>query len=169
MIIQPEILVTPDRPIIRFREPKDQVDISRELPRILQSQGWGCGTYFHIQFLSHDKTQLLASALYVVSREVESLHTSDANPYQPMTKTIFGRTADIVGDWWFPADETTIVPRGTIPEKIDEPTGLAATITWNPGKKMHQVKLGDKIIYESADKVLAQRVANGEIPATDAA
>ncbi len=292
MIIVPEVMVTPDFPTIRFREPRDQVDLSRELPKILHSQGWGCGTYFHVQFLSHDKTQLLASALYVVSREVESLHTSEANPYQPMTKTIFGRTADIVGNWWVPDGETVIVPRvpntggqdegmremqssaqpgGTAPvsellpevsrkayeekqaetqpaparspqesqrevlrqrlqtkaeadsatmrgvqkESANAPSGLrqadtggvvvpeaslgstqgadrldlesvladkrpyeagtevkrvlATTITWNPGKKMHQVKLGDKIIYESADKELARRAAAGEIPVMDAA
>ena len=89
MIIYPEILVTPDHPTIKFKQPREQVNLDVELPKILHAQGWGCGTYFHVQFLDHDKAKLLASALYVVTEEVETLVTSDANPYQPVTKTVF--------------------------------------------------------------------------------
>src|SRR3990172_3721770 len=101
MIIAAEVIVTCDFETIRFREPREQVDLDKELPKILHSQGWGCGTYFHVQFVSHDKTTLLASAQYVVSQVSESIHTSEANPYQPITKTIFSRKAELIGEWWF--------------------------------------------------------------------
>mgnify|MGYP001559264246 FL=1 len=167
MIIAPEIVVTPDLPTIRFREPRDRVNLDIELPRILYNQGWGCGTYFHIQFMSHDKNKLLASALFVVSEEVETLHTSDS-AYQPVTKTVFNRKAEQIGEWWHsleltgkekPKEFVHLIPN---PEDIVDPPQLKATVTWNPGKKTHQVKVGDTVIYESPDKDLAVRVANGE-------
>lgn len=102
MVIQPEIFITPDRPTIRLREPREQVDLDKELPRILSAQGWDVGTYFHIQFVSHDRTTLLASGQFVVTEVREALHTSEANPYQPITKSVFTRAAEQVGDWWTP-------------------------------------------------------------------
>ena len=86
------------------------------------------------------------------------MHTSDS-PYQPVTKTVFNRKAERVCEWW-PALRTSKV------ESVEELT--KATVYWNPGKKVHQVKMGDKIIFESSDKELAIRAANGET-ITDAA
>ncbi len=102
MLIHPEIFVTPDRPVVRFRDPRKEVNLDKELPRILSAQGWDVGTYFHVQFLSHDRTALLASAQFVVVEVREGLHTSEANPYQPVTKAIHTRRAEQVGDWWMP-------------------------------------------------------------------
>jgi len=148
MIIHPEIIVTPDLPTIKFKQPRDQVDLDVELPKILHTQGWGCGTYFHIQFVNHEKTKLLASATFVVSEETESIHTSD-NQYNPVTKTIFTRSATRIGDWW----EKSKNPSENISEKI------SAKVKWNPGKKVHQVIEDGKIIYENADKEQALKVA----------
>lgn len=159
MIIAPEIVVTPDLPTIHFREPRDQVNLDIELPRILHAQGWGCGTYFHVQFLSHDKSILLASAQFVVSQVSESIHTSEANPYQPVTKTVFGRKVDRIGEWW--------VCEMKKPESQKETD--TKTVVWNPGKKMHQVKMGKEVVFESPDKDLANQVADGKAPIHDAA
>lgn len=145
MIIHPEITVTPDLPTIKFKEPREQVDLDVELPKILHTQGWGCGTYFHVQFLNHEKTKLLGSATFVVSEETESIVTSD-NQYNPVTKTIFSRKAEMIGRWWEKSDEN-------INEKIN------AEVKWNPGKKVHQVIEDGKVIYENADKEQAIKVA----------
>ena len=102
MVIFPEIIVTPDSPTVKFYQPREKVNLDQELPRILASQGWGCGTYFNVQFLNHEKTKLLACARFVVSEESESVRTSSADPYQPVTKTVFSRKADQIGDWWMP-------------------------------------------------------------------
>lgn len=107
MVIYPEIIVTPDTPTIKFHQPREQVDLNKELPRILHAQGWGCGTYFNVQFISHDKTKLLACAKFVVAEEVETLHTSD-NQYQPMTKTVFSRRAERITDWWPPTRDSVM-------------------------------------------------------------
>ena len=61
MIIAPHIIITPDLPTVQFREPRELVDLDRELQRALNAQGWGVGTYFNVQFLTHDRTTLLAS------------------------------------------------------------------------------------------------------------
>jgi hypothetical protein len=100
MIIHAEVVVTPDRPVVIFREPREKVDLDVELPRTLNSQGWGVGTYFNVQFISHDRTILLASAEFVVTEVREGLHTNEANPYQPITKMIASRKFEQIGDWW---------------------------------------------------------------------
>ena len=100
MVIHPEVLVTPDRPIVCFREQRENVDLSVELPKVLHSQGWGLGTHFNVQFISHDRAMLLASAEFLVTDVRESIHTSEANPYQPMTKMVFARKYKQIGDWW---------------------------------------------------------------------
>lgn len=102
MVIFPEIIVTPDSPTVRFYQPREKVDLDQELPRILAAQGWGCGTYFNVQFLNHEKTKLIACARFVVSEESESVRTISTDPYQPVTKTVFSRKADQIGDWWPP-------------------------------------------------------------------
>lgn len=100
MVIYPEVIVTPDTPTVRFNQPREKINLEVELPRILQAQGWGCGTYFNVQFLNHEKTKVMACARFVVSEELENTTTTDANPYQPMTKTVFTRRAEQIEAWW---------------------------------------------------------------------
>ena len=155
MIAYPEIIVSPDFPTIRFKNPRDKINLDVELPRIIHAQGWGCGTYFHVQFLNHEKTRLLASAIYVVNQEVEGIQTSD-HPYQPMTKTVYSRTAVLIGNWWENPDD-------------NENKVATKTVSWNPGRKMHQVKIGGKVVYETPDKEEARKISDGEMPVPAAA
>ncbi len=150
MIIHPEIYVTPDLPTIRFREPRDQIDLDEELPKILHTQGWGCGTYFHVQFINHEKTELLASVRYVVTQEIEASHTSDANPYQPVTRIVFSRKAERIGEWWYSSLEKA---------RILIAKGSEGKVVWNPGKKLHQLKIGDEVVFEDRDKKLVEEAA----------
>lgn len=149
MVIHPEVIVTPDCPTVKFRQPREQVKLDVELPKILQGQGWGCGTYFHVQFVSHDKSELLAAGKFVVTEEKEMIETTD-DPYRPVTKTVFGRKFAQLGDWW--------VAKTTEPKPFE--TELKAS--WNPGKKKYEVKQGDAIVFESVDKQEAQDVASGK-------
>lgn len=116
MLIYPDIMSTPDCPTIKFNQPREQIDLHKELPRILHAQGWGCGTLFNIMFLNHEKTKLLACGRFVVSEEVETIQTNDANPYQPMTKTVFSRVAMQIGDWW-PETAPEIAPPPVLAEE----------------------------------------------------
>lgn len=100
MVIYPEVIVTPDTPTIKFHQPREKMDVDKEIERVLHNQGWSCGTFFNVQFVNHEKTKLLACARFVVSEESEQLQRSDANPYQPMSKTVFNRRAAQIGEWW---------------------------------------------------------------------
>ena len=100
MVIQPEVFVTPDRPVVRFREPREQIDLDKELQKVVNNQGWGVGTYFHVQFINHERTEVLASAEFLVTEVREGLHTRDAESYQPVTKMIFMRKFEQIGEWW---------------------------------------------------------------------
>lgn len=166
MIIHPEIIVTPDLPTIRFKEPREQVDLDKELPRILHTQGWGCGTYFHVQFLNHEKTKLLASATFVVSEEVESIHTNLANEYQPVTRTVFTRKAEQIGDWWGhdiegekidAAEDESPETKPAVDEAVVE-----GVIAWNPHRQIHELTVDGKVVYENKDRKKVERVAAGE-------
>jgi len=153
MIIHPEVFTTPDYPTIKFREPKEKVDLDMELPKILHTQGWSCGTYFKVQFVNHDKTELLASAEYVVNQEIESMHVNDANPYQPMTKTIYSRKYEQISEWWYSSLERAkdIISSGNVNSKV----------VWNPGKQVHQLKINDEVVFEDKNKQKVLDVAEG--------
>lgn len=100
MIIHPTIIVTPDSPTVQFRDPRELVDLDVEIPKILRTQGWDIGTYFDVQFISHDRSAVLMAGRFIVTQARESLVTSTANPDAPMTKAISVRMAEQIGDWW---------------------------------------------------------------------
>lgn len=146
MVIHPEVIVTPDQPTVKFREPKEQVDLEKEIGKVLYAQGWACGTIFNVQFVDHSKKKLLAYAPYIVTEEVENVHINESNPYQPITKVICTRKAQRIGMWW------------ESPETDDE-AKLKGTVVWNPGKKLHQVKFGERVVFESDQKDEALKFA----------
>jgi hypothetical protein len=141
MIIHPRIDITPNRPIVIFREPREQVDLDKALPRILRTQGWACGTFFHIQFQSHKQDKLYSFATYVVTQDDEMLVVNEDNPYQTVTKTAFNYKAEIVGDWWFAEYQ----------EEIDE-TATTVKMAYDKTSKLHQAKRGNDILYENQFK-----------------
>lgn len=159
MIVHPEVIVTPDSPTVKFRQPRDQVKLDVELPKILQAQGWGCGTYFHVQFISHDKTKLFAAGSFVVTEETESVETTD-DPYRPVTKTVFNRKFAQIGVWWVAQEIRDAAAADILGEM---------KAAWNPGKKKYEVKAGDKVVFESSDKQEAADVAAGKRPLSIAA
>lgn len=161
MIIHPEVVVTPDNPSVIFRMPKDKVDLNTMLPKILHAQGWGVGTYFNVQFISHDRTTLLHSCPFVVTSVTETVQTSEANPYQPITKTVYGRTFAQMGPWWNfeePEKEQGEVLKA-MEDKIEEIRAIATgpQIKWNLGKQCFQVKKGDEVLFEAKNKPAAKK------------
>ena len=133
MIIHPDIFVTPDYPIVRFREPREQIDLDVEVPKILHTQGWGLGTYFSIQFVSHDKTKLYSSARFVVTAEREHFHVTNPEGFQPMTKTLGLRKAEQIEKWWFASDQNSKVEDA--PQKRAMPAEMGEQGTDTPPKK----------------------------------
>jgi len=147
MIIQTDVMVTPDRPTVRFRKDRGLVELDKELTKVLHGQGWGCGTYFNVQFVTHEKTNLLSSALFVVTESDQTLVTSNDNPYEPLTKTIHTRKAEIVGEWWY-SEVGKDLRDAPVPE--EKPPEMR--LDYDKTAKLHQVRLGTEILFENSYK-----------------
>lgn len=152
MVIAPHITTTPDFPTVRFREPKEQIDLETELNKILKIQGWGVGTYFNVQFVNHERTKLLASVTYVVTEEHEELRVNESIPGHPVTTNVVTRRCEEAGPWkWF-----------VVEAPVEEPAKTKMPyVRWNPGKKVHEVRLNGEVLFETKDKEEAREVANG--------
>ena len=151
MLIHPEVIVVPDCPTVKFRQARELIDLDFELPKILSSQGWGLGTYFNVQFINHERTSMIASGLFVVTEENETLHTANPDAYQPITKAVSARKAKQIGEWFYPNG------LDTLEDEQLEVISQEKAVKWNPGKKVHEVKLGDEVLFSSADKVEAEK------------
>lgn len=138
-IIRPQIVITPDCPTVKFREDPTTINLAIELPKILAQQGWSLGTMFCIQFVNHEETKLIKFAKFVVSSEEESMHTFNPESAAPMTKLIQSRTAKQTEGWFYP----------------DGAPVKDLKYKWNPGKKEHQVRQGDKVLGTFKDRPAA--------------
>jgi len=160
-IIQPEVVITPDQPTVRIREAEEKTDLKKILPQILQAQGWGVGTYFNVQFLNHERNKLLKDARFVVTADVQELKTTD-NAYTPNTRMIVAYQFEQVSEWRSyheskkTPEQPVNVPHGTSSENDEK----KATIKWNPGKKEHELVVGDDVVFSNADKSLVEAELN---------
>ena len=144
MIIHPDTNNTPDRPIVKFREPKELMDFEVELGRVMKGQGWELGTRFTIQFINHEKTELLSTAEFVVSEVTEKFITNDDNPYAPTSKNVYVYRASKTSDWWY--SEKGIELRDAEPEVLE------MKLAYDKTTKLHQVRLGTDIMFENQFK-----------------
>ena len=144
MIIKPDIVVTPDRPRVTFREPRDKVEFEREIQRVLWRQGWSLGTYFDVHFVDHDRTRILAVGHFVVAGEREELRTAEPDPDRPITKSVKVYAVQQIGGW------------------LD----LVAPMTtkWNVGAGVFEVRRGEEVVGSDPDKARAEAMAKGEVP-----
>lgn len=140
MITRPQIVITPDCPTVKFREDPTTVNLAIELPKILTQQGWGLGTMFCIQFINHEETKLIKLARFVVTAEKETMQTFNPDSERPMTKLVQAREACQIEPWCYPAG----APAKDLQYK------------WNPGKKKHEVRRGDKVLASFDDRPQAE-------------
>lgn len=147
MLTRPEIIVAPDCPTVKFSEPMEKINLDLEMPKILENQGWGLGTVFNVQFINHEKTELIKTARFIVFLDDETLRTFNPDGQQPMTKTVFVRKAKQIESWFYPGEDV-VETKGSVNSGI--------IIKWHPGLKVHQVIQNDKVIFQDADKVQAQ-------------
>lgn len=160
MITQPFIYSTPDCPTVQFRDAPEMVDLDKEIPKILHGQGWGCGTIFHVQFVSHNRDKLVKMAKFIVTEDTETLSTNEDNVYQPLTRTVNLRKAEMIGDWW--PDENA--PTVEVEKELVIETPAEPVLKWNPGKQLHQVIQGTRVVFESPEKLHAVRYRDGFDP-----
>jgi hypothetical protein len=73
-------------------------------------------------------------------------------------------TVQMKGEWWSnPHIEEPAIPVAPGGGREDYVTA-DATVRWNLGKKMHEVLIGDAVVYATPDKDLAHRIAAGDEP-----
>jgi hypothetical protein len=173
MRIHPHIDVTPNFPTVQFREERSLIDLEAELAKVVNYQRWSCGLYFNVQFVNHDRTKLLQSALFVVSEENESVNVNNDNPYSPKTQITSARKAVQIGEWWYSGavfDEAAIEPPtpqvvvefdDSVWQGIDAANAIRK---WNPGKQQHEVWVHDELVYASPHKNKATAVSEGRDP-----
>lgn len=122
MVVHPQT-GRPDRPTVQFFEPRELVNLKVELARLLaHGDVVGVGTYFNVQFLSHDRKALLSSALFVVTHEEQRRVTNEANPYQPISSDPWTRKFAQIGEWWTAAPvEQVAAPVPDVGKPAKEP------------------------------------------------
>lgn len=145
MIIKPEIVTTPDHPIVFVREPAEVVDLKKLLDETLYRQGWGLGTKFSLHFVDHDRTRVLATADFLVSEEREEHRTMDVSPDQTMSKTVQVRKWLQLGPWRT-LDAAT-------------PVGGEPVVKWNVGARKHEVLVNGEVVSAYDDKAAAEAAA----------
>ena len=150
MIVKPQIIATPDCPTVMFRESAEAFDVEEEVRKALHRQGWGIGTRFNVHLVNHEATELLATASYIVTGEIEDYQTRDVDGYTSMSKTVYRRKCARLGEW----TEFLLA---------EKPARIAPLeVKWNPGKKAYDVKSGDTVIATEEDKEKAHAIANGQ-------
>jgi len=148
MIIHADVSGTPDCPTFSFRQPISEVNLDTEIPKILKEWGWSLGTYFNVQFIKDDRTKLIASGRFIVTEEVNAVHTANAESYSPNTREITSHKFMQIGDWFYPKGLQQLEDK-----KVDIVSdGLASAVRWNPGKKVHEVVVGGVVVFADADK-----------------
>lgn len=151
-VIHPRIDPTPDFPVVQFREPREQVKLDEQLPKILRAQGWGCGTHFHVQFVNHERTELLLDALFVVTKAAGSLQTSGQD-HAPTTKEVILYKTEQIGNWrsFYGYSESTEDEEVT-------PEIEKATLKFDPARGMYEVIVDGKTVYENVVESEAEKM-----------
>lgn len=159
MNIAPQIIATPDCPTVIIREPQEVVEkagFDAVMQRILARQGWGLGTHFSVHFIDHDREKLLALGQFVVIEDRERLNTYEPVPDQPVTRVDHIRRYAQLGPWraFEETEGVTVTPEANL------------DVEWNVGRRVHEVKSGNKVVGCDPDKAKAEAMARGEAPLT---
>lgn len=144
MIVNAEVITTPDSPMILIREAMEKVDIPRELNRLIRVNGWGLSTVFRVSFISHDRERVLASGTFMVIEDREEYRTNDDNPAAPVSRAVPIRGYAQIGEW--------MVFEGQSQEAEE---GAEMTVERNPKKGVWEIKFGEKVLAEEKTKEAA--------------
>ena len=152
-ILPNEVYVVDRGALIQTRCPKDYITDQMVHQRVLAAN-LSAGDFVKVQCFNHERTTILYYTEYLVygrSSEMKRVEINDRDTRQfEDVKYSILRTMDWKAT---PASET---PK-TETEIEKSPAGLHfQKIVWNPGLKVHQVKVDDVVVFESADKQEAE-------------
>lgn len=129
--------------ILRTSLSKDEIT-DKVLLAAAKHANLSAGDRIVVQCMDHLGHELRAEAEFRVVKRSDSIQVRDLDGYRTMQDQNVHREICQIGEWW-------ISPVTTTPE-----------VVWNPGKKMHQVKVNGEVVFETADKDEAKQVAEGK-------
>lgn len=99
-VLKPQVINVFDNAVIQVKciPDEDEIDVAALLGHSLARFEFTIGTSFDLQFLTMDKTQLLAVRRYIVTEVTERIAVNDVNHYQTLSKTVFDRKCAPIGD-----------------------------------------------------------------------
>lgn len=141
-ILPHEVYVTEFGALIRTRCPKEYITDAMIHQRVL-ANNLSSGDAVKVQCFNHGYDTVLWYTEYLVYSRTSQIKRVDVNDRDVRQIEDISFSVFRVNDW---AATPAITPHE---EK-------EAHIAWNPGKKKHEVKLGDEVLYEDADKSKAE-------------
>ena len=134
-ILPNEVYVTEFGALIRTRCPKDNVTDAMVHQRVLAAN-LSAGDAVKVQCMSHVRDTVLWFTEYLVYDRSSQIKRVDVNDRDIRQVNDVNYSIMRMSDW-----------KHTPAVKLE-----AAVLVWNPGKKKHEVKMGDEVLYEDADK-----------------
>ena len=138
-ILPNEVYVTEFGALIRTRCPKDNVADAMIHQRVLAAN-LSAGDTVKVQCMSHERDTVLWFSEYLVYDRSSKIKRVDVNDVDIRQVDDVNYSIMRMSDW-----------KRTPAVKLE-----AVVLGWNPGKKKHEVKRGDEVLYEDADKNVAE-------------
>lgn len=146
--IQPnELRVMEYGAIIRTRCPKELITDAMIQQRAA-AVNLDCGDFLRVQCTNHERDTVLHFAEWMVYSRKSRINVAELSDQVTRTSEVYSHALLRTVSW-------TATPAASDAER---------TVTWNPGRKVHEVKEGGRVIGSSADKETAQKMADGTAP-----
>ncbi len=99
-VLKPQVINVFDNAVVQVKciPEEDEIDVATLLGHSLARFEFTIGTSFDLQFLSMDGSQLFGIRRYIVTEVKQRLHVNDINHYQTMSKTVYDRKCEPIGD-----------------------------------------------------------------------
>lgn len=138
------------RTFYRTSVPKDEIRGAMIVKRA-RHDNLSAGDEIVVQCMNHEKTELLYEAEFRVTKRTDEPDSEEREngDIRQFTKTTI--VVERVGDWWASQAARDAEP--------DEPNERVRE--WNVGKRLHQVKEGETVVFETPDKELADAIVDG--------
>lgn len=101
-VIKPTVINDFDNPYVQIKcDPiEDEVNIDILIQQSLTRFEFILGTLFRVQLVSLDGSIILAFREYMVTRVTEDVRVDDISHYQTITRTVYHREFQPIGEWF---------------------------------------------------------------------
>jgi len=139
---------------------KELLDDGRLLLQGIRLHQLDAGSSIIVQVTNHDYSRLLHECEFRVTRaqtvmvQDDEERTSQKTIYEVVRKT----------EWWAAPSAALEIAKAPIVPTRERYVPATGVVRWNLGQKVHEVVIGDKVVFATADKARALAVANGDVP-----